>query len=67
MVPATRRIHHNFVVADYSAEGGMVDNDDGSAFFDEWANFGIYGGAKMANIDGHSKRSFGNVFAFPNV
>lgn len=67
IVPAMTAIHHNFIVADYDADGGMVDNDDGSSFYDEYANFGVYGGAKMANFDGHGKISHGNVFAFPNV
>ena len=67
IVPATNVIHHNFIVADYDADGGMVDNDDGSSFYDEHNNFGVYGGAKMGNIDGHAKASHGNVFAFPNV
>lgn len=67
IVPAMTAIHHNFIVADYDADGGMVDNDDGSSFYDEYANFGVYGGAKMGNFDGHSKLSHGNVFAFPNV
>ena len=67
VVPAVTAIHHNFIVSDYDANGGMVDNDDGSAFYDEYSNFGIYGGAKFGNIDGHGKRSHGNVYAFPNV
>ena len=44
-----------------------MDNDDGSSFYDEYANFGVYGGAKFGNIDGHGKKSHGNVYAFPNV
>jgi hypothetical protein len=67
IVPAETNIHNNFIVSDYDANGGMIDNDDGSSFYNEYNNFGIYGGAKMGNIDGHGKRSHHNVFAFPNV
>lgn len=67
IVPAETAIHHNFIVSDYDANGGMIDNDDGSSFYDEYSNFGVYGGAKFANIDGHGKKSHGNVYAFPNV
>ena len=42
-------------------------NPPSSAFYNEYNNFGIYGGAKMGNIDGHGKISHHNVFAFPNV
>ena len=55
VVPATTTIHHNFIVADFDADGGMVDNDDGSSFYDIYSNFGVYGGAKMGNYDGHNK------------
>ena len=67
IVPAETAIHHNFIVSDYDADGGMIDNDDGSSFYDEYDNFGVYGGAKFGNIDGHGKKSHGNVYAFPNV
>ena len=30
-------------------------NDDGSSFYLIDKNFGIYGGAKMGNFDGHNK------------
>ena len=52
IVPAETAIHHNFIVSDYDANGGMIDNDDGSSFYDEYQNFGVYGGAKFGNIDG---------------
>ena len=55
IVPAETNIHHNFIVADFDADGGMVDNDDGSSFYNIHHNFGIYGGAKMGNFDGHNK------------
>lgn len=67
IVPAMNRMYQNFIVSDYDADGGMIDNDDGSSFYDEFNNFGVYGGAKFGNIDGHAKISHGNVYAFPNV
>eukprot|EP00750_Incisomonas_marina_P029232 INCI7079.2.p1 GENE.INCI7079.2~~INCI7079.2.p1 ORF type:complete len:372 (-),score=53.69 INCI7079.2:244-1359(-) len=67
VVPATTTIHHNFIVADFDADGGMVDNDDGSSFYDIYSNFGVYGGAKMGNYDGHNKVCHNNVYAFPQV
>lgn len=66
-VPATNEIHHNFIVSDGDADGGAIDNDDGSSFYDEHHNFAVYGGAKMGNIDGHGKVTHHNVYAFPNV
>ena len=53
--PAVNTIHHNFIVSNGDADGGAIDNDDGSSFYLEHSNFCIYGGAKMGNIDGHGK------------
>ena len=66
-VPATNDFHHNFIVSDGDADGGAIDNDDGSSFYVEHHNFAVYGGAKMGNIDGHGKVTHNNVYAFPNV
>ena len=65
--PATNVIHHNFIVSNGDADGGAIDNDDGSSFYLEHSNFCIYGGAKMANIDGHGKVYHSNINAYANV
>lgn len=65
--PAVNDIHHNFIVSDGSADGGAIDNDDGSSWYNEHHNFCIYGGAKMGNIDGHAKVYHSNVNAYANV
>ena len=31
-LPAYSRLHHNFIVANYAADGGCFDNDDGSSW-----------------------------------
>jgi hypothetical protein len=56
-IPAVTHIHHNFIVADGNADGGAVDNDDGSSHYSIHHNFAIYGGAKINNIGGHSQVS----------
>ena len=59
-VPAVTEIHHNFIVSDGAADGGAVDNDDGSSYYSIHHNFGVYGGAKMDNIGGHSQTVYSN-------
>jgi hypothetical protein len=65
-VPAVNDVHNNFIVANYAADGGCLDNDDGSSYYDIHHNFCVYGGHKQ-NFDGHSKRGFGNVYVYPSV
>jgi len=65
-VPAVNNVHNNFIVANYAADGGCLDNDDGSSYYDIHHNFCVYGGHKQ-NFDGHSKRGFGNVYVYPSV
>ena len=65
--PAVNTIHHNFIVSNGDADGGAIDNDDGSSYYLEHSNFCIYGGAKMANIDGHAKVYHSNINAYANV
>jgi hypothetical protein len=31
-IPAANLVHHNFIVANYGADGGCLDNDDGSSW-----------------------------------
>jgi len=65
-VPKRNNVHNNFIVANYAADGGCLDNDDGSSYYDIHHNFCMYGGHKQ-NFDGHSKRSFGNIHVHPQV
>ena len=44
VVPAYKTIHHNFIVANYGSDGGCVDNDDGSSWYNIYSNF-FLGGA----------------------
>ena len=34
-IPAFNEAHHNFIVANYAADGGCLDNDDGSSYYRE--------------------------------
>ena len=65
-VPAVTDVHHNLIVANYGADGGCLDNDDGTSYYDIHANVCYYGGHK-SDFDGHSKRSFGNLHIHPSV
>ena len=65
-IPAVNDVHNNFIVANYAADGGCLDNDDGSSYYDIHHNFCVFGGHKQ-NFDGHSKRGFANVYAYPQV
>jgi hypothetical protein len=65
-VPKVNNVHNNFIVANYAADGGCLDNDDGSSYYDIHHNLCMYGGHKQ-NFDGHSKRSFGNIHVHPQV
>ncbi len=65
-VPALNEVHNNFIVANYAADGGCLDNDDGSAYYAIHHNFCIYGGHKQ-NFDGHDKHSTYNVYVYPQV
>jgi hypothetical protein len=33
-IPAVNDVHNNFIVANYAADGGCLDNDDGSSYYD---------------------------------
>ena len=59
-------MHHNFIVANYAADGGCLDNDDGSSYYSIHHNFCVFGGHKQ-NFDGHSKHSASNVYVYPQV
>lgn len=65
-VPALNDVHHNFIVANYAADGGCLDNDDGSSYYSIHHNFCVYGGHK-SDFDGHNKTSAFNLHAYANV
>lgn len=66
-MPAETSITQNFIVSNNEADGGAVDNDDGSSYYSEQRNFYVYGGFKAGNFEGHSKVSASNVMLFPHV
>jgi len=65
-IPADNNFHHSFVVSNYAADGGCLDNDDGSAWYHIHHNFCVYGGHK-SDFDGHSKRSDNNLHVYSSV
>ena len=65
-VPEVNDVHHNFIVANFAADGGCLDNDDGSSYYDIRDNVCFFGGHKQ-NFDGHSKRGFRNLYIHPSV
>lgn len=65
-VPAVNVIQHNLIVSNYGADGGCVDADDGSSWFDIVSNACFFGGHKT-DYDGHSKRSLSNLHVHPSV
>mmetsp|Transcript_4480 Transcript_4480/g.11420 ORF Transcript_4480/g.11420 Transcript_4480/m.11420 type:complete len:899 (+) Transcript_4480:19-2715(+) len=64
--PAYSTLGRNFIVANYAADGGCYDNDDGSSWYLEQDNFCVFGGMK-SNFEGSNKRSTGNLHAFASV
>ena len=65
-VPAFNDVHHNLIVANYGADGGCLDNDDGTSYYRIHANVCFYGGHK-SDFDGHSKISSANLHIHPSV
>ena len=53
-------------MTNYGADGGCMDNDDGSSWYNLYNNYCVYGGHK-SDFDGHSKRSFNNIHVYPFV
>jgi len=65
-IPAFNNVHKNFIVANYAADGGCLDNDDGSSYYQIHHNFCVFGGHK-SDFDGNSKISSFNLHAYPSV
>jgi len=64
MFMASREIHHNFLIDNYSPQEN-VDNDDGSCFYQTHDNFMVYGGQGMKNdFGGHDNHHFNNIYAY---
>lgn len=64
IVPATREIHHNFVVANYNAVSA-IDNDDGSAYYHTHHNFFAYGAFGLkCDFGGHDNVWDHNIVAY---
>ena len=53
-------------MANYAADGGCLDNDDGSQYYAIHDNFCVYGDHK-SDFDGNSKHSFNNLHIYPQV
>lgn len=66
LVPKANIINRNFMVANYGSNGGCVDNDDGSSFYNISNNFFVFGGHK-SDFNGHSKLSWNNINVYPSV
>ena len=65
-IPAFNEATANLIVANYGADGGCLDNDDGSSYYRIHHNVCVYGGHK-SDFDGHSKLSYSNLHIYANV
>ena len=59
-------VEHNLVVSNYGADGGCLDNDDGTSYYEIRENVCFYGGHK-SDFDGHGKVSTRNLHVHPSV
>ena len=57
-------IRRNLLIADHNAINGL-DHDDGSAHYNDTANFLLYSGSK--DLFGHDKLNSANMFIYPDV
>ena len=58
--PLYSRLHNNFIVANYAANGGCYDNDDGSSWYDIHHNV-IYGEGLKQDYGGHDSMYRSNL------
>jgi hypothetical protein len=65
-IPAFTEAHRNLIVANYGADGGCLDNDDGTSYYKIHHNVCYYGGHK-SDFDGHDKLSYENLHIHPSV
>ena len=59
-------MHQNFIVSNFAADGGCLDNDDGSSYYNIHHNVCVFGGHK-GDFDGNKKISHDNLHIYPNV
>ena len=58
-------IRSNFWIANYHANRGAVDNDDGSAYYSTHDNFFVYSDGGLKNdFGGHDNHHVRNVYAY---
>lgn len=60
--PAYNSINNNLMLCNYGSNM-CIDNDDGSAYYNNHHNFEIYGGHK-SDFGGHNKNTYDSVIAF---
>ena len=64
IIPATRKIHGNFILANYDSQQA-IDTDDGSAYYEVYDNFFAYGDNGLkSDFGGHDNVWHGNVLAY---
>ena len=64
IIPATRKIHNNFILATYFSQQA-IDTDDGSAYYEVYDNFFAYGDNGLkSDFGGHDNIWHGNVLAY---
>ncbi len=66
-IPALTRVRSNLIVSNYGANGGCLDNDDGSAYYAIGPDNVCYYGGHKSDFDGHSKTSSANLHIHPQV
>jgi alpha-L-arabinofuranosidase len=59
-----RNIHHNFLVSNYLAGVGGVDNDDSSQEFQKHHNFLVFGGVKQRGL---AEDTYESILAYTNT
>ena len=63
---AFNEMSSNVIVANYGADSGCFDHDDGSSFYKMFNNV-CYNGGHKSDYDGHAKESVNNLHIFPSV
>ena len=64
VVPAPRRIHHNFILGNYNTQE-CIDTDDGSAHYETDHNIFIYGhNGLKTNFAGNNNRHRHNIYLY---
>ena len=62
--PATRQVHHNFIIGNYNSQEAM-DTDDGSAYIHTYSNVMVYGDNGLkSDFGGHDHVWEGNLLMY---